>query len=66
MVKGLDLFRDHFRDFADRYVLIGGTACDLVMGTNQHRPACADALPDGVSGLGVVVMALARRYSWRG
>ena len=31
MVRGLDLFRAHFRDFADRYVLIGGTACDLVM-----------------------------------
>ena len=31
MVKGLDLFRAHFRDFADRYVLIGGTACDLIM-----------------------------------
>jgi len=31
MVKGLDLFREHFRGFADRYVLIGGTACDLIM-----------------------------------
>lgn len=31
MVKGLDLFREHFRSFADRYVLIGGTACDLIM-----------------------------------
>lgn len=31
MVRGLDLFREHFRDFADRYVLIGGTACDLIM-----------------------------------
>jgi hypothetical protein len=30
-VKGLDLFREHFRAYADRYVLIGGTACDLVM-----------------------------------
>jgi hypothetical protein len=29
MVKGLDLFREHFREYADRYVLIGGTACDL-------------------------------------
>ena len=29
MVKGLERFRDHFRPFADRYVLIGGTACDL-------------------------------------
>jgi hypothetical protein len=31
MVKGLDLFREHFRDYADRYVLIGGTACDLIL-----------------------------------
>jgi hypothetical protein len=28
MVKGLDLFREHFREYADRYVLIGGTACE--------------------------------------
>jgi hypothetical protein len=32
LVKGLDLFREHFRGFADRYLLIGGTACDLAMG----------------------------------
>ena len=31
MVKGLDLFREHFSGFADRYVLIGGAACDLIM-----------------------------------
>lgn len=31
MVKGLDIFRVHFQDFADRYVLIGGTACDIAM-----------------------------------
>lgn len=31
MVRGLDLFREHFKNFADRYVLIGGTACDLIM-----------------------------------
>jgi len=31
MVRGLDLFREHFKDFTDRYVLIGGTACDLIM-----------------------------------
>lgn len=29
MVKGLDRFREHFKAFTDRYVLIGGTACDL-------------------------------------
>ena len=31
MVKGLDLFRLHFWDYANRYVLIGGTACDIAM-----------------------------------
>lgn len=31
MVKGLEIFREHFRNYADRYVLIGGAACDLAM-----------------------------------
>ena len=31
MVKGLDIFRAHFQEYADRYVLIGGTACDIAM-----------------------------------
>lgn len=31
MVRGLDLFRERFKAFADRYVLIGGTACDLIL-----------------------------------
>jgi hypothetical protein len=31
MVTGLDVFREHFRDYGDRYLLIGGTACDLLM-----------------------------------
>lgn len=31
MVKGLEIFREHFRNFADHYVLIGGAACDLAM-----------------------------------
>lgn len=31
MVRGLDLFRERFRDFPDSYVLIGGTACSLAM-----------------------------------
>lgn len=30
-VKGLDLFAKHFRDFRDRYVLIGGVASALAM-----------------------------------
>lgn len=31
MIRGLDLFRDHFADFTDHYVLIGGAASDVVM-----------------------------------
>ena len=31
MVKGLDLFREHFARVADQYVLIGGTAATLAM-----------------------------------
>lgn len=30
MVRGLDLFRERFKALADRFVLIGGTACDLI------------------------------------
>jgi hypothetical protein len=31
MVKGLDRFKDHFAAYADRYVLIGGTAASMSM-----------------------------------
>lgn len=31
MVKGLERFREHFAEFADRYLIIGGTACDLAL-----------------------------------
>jgi len=28
MVKGLNIFRDHFRQFEGSFTLIGGAACD--------------------------------------
>jgi len=31
LVVGLDVWQAHFKDFADRYVLVGGVACDLLM-----------------------------------
>ncbi len=31
MVRGLNDFKKHFTDYADKYVLIGGTACNLIM-----------------------------------
>lgn len=37
MVKGLDRFREFFKDFEDQYVLIGGAACDILFARNQGR-----------------------------
>lgn len=31
MVRGLEIFRKHFNEFADNYVIIGGTACDIII-----------------------------------
>lgn len=31
MAAGIDVFREHFRDYPDQYVLIGGMACDLLL-----------------------------------
>ena len=31
MVNGFTKFKDKFQGFADQYVVIGGTACDLLM-----------------------------------
>jgi hypothetical protein len=31
MVKGLELFREHFRSYSEQYMLIGGTACSIIM-----------------------------------
>lgn len=35
MVKGLDIFRKYFADYGEQYVLIGGTACDIVFESNE-------------------------------
>lgn len=29
MVRGFEFFRQHFAAFADSFIVIGGTACDL-------------------------------------
>lgn len=31
MVRGLEKFREHFKGHTDKYILIGGAACDLAM-----------------------------------
>ena len=37
MVKGLDRFREFFKDFEDQYVLIGGAACDILFASNEGQ-----------------------------
>ena len=32
MVTGIDRFREHFAGHEDQYAIIGGTACDLLLG----------------------------------
>ena len=31
MIRGLEKFKDFFRDFQGQYVLIGGSACDILL-----------------------------------
>lgn len=35
MVKGLDTFRKYFIKYENQYVLIGGTACDIMFEDND-------------------------------
>jgi hypothetical protein len=37
-MEGLDKFREAFADFADNYVIIGGTACDITMTNTVMHP----------------------------
>ena len=32
MVHGIDRFREYFQDYACKYIFIGGTACDIILG----------------------------------
>jgi len=42
MVVGLDKFKEAFADFKDNYVIIGGTACDIVLSNTDMRPRATD------------------------
>jgi hypothetical protein len=38
MVRGINKFREYFKDFPDSYVIIGGTACDLIIRESDLTP----------------------------
>ena len=38
MVAGLEIFRSYFQDYSNDYVLIGGEACELALGSLRLNP----------------------------
>ena len=42
MVKGIDLFKRHFADYTDCYILIGGSACDVNFSAALRLPLSED------------------------
>lgn len=38
MVTGIEKFREAFIEYADNYVIIGGTACDIVLQDTVMKP----------------------------
>ncbi len=38
MVRGLDKFKEYFEQFTDNYVIIGGTACDMIIDQAGFTP----------------------------
>lgn len=38
MVNGLEKFRTHFEDYPDSYIVIGGTACDVLLSNAGLQP----------------------------
>ena len=37
MVSGFTKFKERFQGFENQYVIIGGTACDLIMEMKNYR-----------------------------
>ena len=38
MVNGIKKIREYFKDFADSYIIIGGTACDIILEDAGFKP----------------------------
>jgi hypothetical protein len=38
MVRGIDVFTKYFEQYPDNYVIIGGTACDIIVSESGFRP----------------------------
>jgi len=38
MVRGLSTFKEYFKDYPDNYIIIGGTACDIIIDEAGFEP----------------------------
>ncbi|KGO88989.1 nucleotidyl transferase AbiEii/AbiGii toxin family protein [Flavobacterium suncheonense] len=38
MVRGLGIFKEHFKEFSNNYIIIGGTACDIIINREGFTP----------------------------
>ena len=38
MVRGLEIFKQYFKDYPDNYIIIGGTACDIIIDDAGFTP----------------------------
>jgi len=38
MVRGLDIFKKYFEQYTENYVIIGGTACDIIIDEASFVP----------------------------
>jgi hypothetical protein len=57
MVRGINIFKKYFEEYHDNYVIIGGTACDLIIDEAGFTPrATKDIIFHFSSGCGLFVI----------
>jgi len=57
MVRGLDKFREYFKGYEDNYVVIGGTACDVILNEAGLTPRATKDID-----LVIIVEALTKEF----
>lgn len=60
MVIGIDIFKEFFKDYPEHYVIIGGTACDIIIEAEGFTPRATNDID-----LVLIVETLTRDFSER-
>ena len=61
MINGFPRFKENFQDFENQYVIIGGTACELIM-ENEELPFRATKDIDIVSIIESITEEFGRKF----